>query len=494
MESTRRQYLIGTAGAITVTPTGEVLASSKEKDSEPQEVTPQKRGDPVFELHADPINSVGIGIIGLGNRGPGMTETLAEINKNSEPNCEINAVCDIVQDRAVDMASTLQENFDMDPAIYSAGVAEDEWEGDDSFREDDLDKMPQSWWKSVAQREDVDLIFVFTHHRAHAPMCEYILKQGKHVACEVPIATTIEECWDLVQAAEQNQKHCMQLENYSYGEEEMWLTNMVQNGVFGDITYARTGYIHNLVGTYFMLEYGPPINWRSRMHYEIKGDTYPTHGLGPTSWYLELLRGDRMKYLVAQESPEAGLSKYAQNELNPEDEFYNETDWANGDTTRSLIKTHEGIHIENQLDVKTKRHTAGLSHNTLAGDGAYHESVTRHGSDLWLGNQGNEVADEETYDEYWNEHRHPVWEKLGEEAKDSGHGGGDYIELYRLIDALNMGRPVDYNVYDSVSLAAVRPLSRISIENGNRPVKFPEFTQGEWKKDRELPINKYTDS
>ncbi len=491
MKSTRREYLIGAAGAITVTPTGEVLASSKREGEGPPGIPPGKRGDPVMELHADPINSVGVGVIGLGNRGPGMTSILADINENSTPNCEINAVCDIVEDRVQDTASMLQEDFDMDPATYSAGVAEDEWEGNKAFREDDLDEMVDSGWKELVQRDDLDLIFVFTHHRAHAQMCKYILDHGKHVGCEVPIATTIEECWDLVQAAESNQKHCMQLENYSYGEEEMWVMNMVQNEVFGNITYARTGYIHNLVGTYFMLEYGPPINWRSRMHMEVKGDTYPTHGLGPTSWYLELLRGDRMEYLVAQESPEAGLSEYAQNELDPKDEFYGRTDWANGDTTRSLIKTNKGKHIETQLDVKTKRHTAGLSHNTLAGDGAYHESVTRHGSDLFLGNKGHGAVDDETYDEYWEEYRHPVWENLGEEAEGSGHGGGDYIELYRFIDALNKGRPVDYNVYDSVSLAAVRPLSRISIENGNRPVKFPEFTQGEWEKDRELPINKY---
>lgn len=494
MESTRRQYLAGAAGIVTVTPTGKALASDGKKGNEIQEKTPPKQGECVMDLAVDPIEPVGVGIIGLGNRGPGMTEIIAGIGAEDPDKCEVNAVCDIVEDRVQETASTLQEDHGMDPATYSAGVSEDEWAGDEAFREDDLDQMVDSGWKELVQRDDLDLVFVFTHHRAHAQMCEYILDHGKHVACEVPIATTIEECWDLVQASERNQKHCMQLENYNYREEEMWVLNMVQNGVFGDITYGRGGYIHNLVGTYFMLEYGPPINWRSRMHMEVKGDTYPTHGLGPFAWYLELLRGDRMEYLVAQESPEASLSEYAQNELDPEDEFYERTDWANGDTTRSLIKTHKGKHIENQLDVKTKRQTAGLSHNTLAGDGAYHESVTHHGSDLFLGNEGHEVVDDETYDEYWEEYRHPVWENLGEEAEGAGHGGGDYIELYRLIDALNKGRPVDYNVYDSVSLAAVRPLSRISINHGGKPVKFPNFTRGEWKKDRELPINEYLTS
>ncbi|UHQ98829.1 NPCBM/NEW2 domain-containing protein (plasmid) [Natrinema zhouii] len=446
-----------------------------------------------MNLEADPIETVGVGIIGLGNRGPGITETVAKINENAMPNCEINAVCDVVEDRVQEMASTLQEDYGMDPATYSAGVSEDEWEDDESFREDDLDKMVDSGWKQLVERNDIDLVYIFTHHRSHAEMCVYAMDKGKHVAVAVPAATTIKECWDLVQASERNQVHCVQNENYNYREEELWVLNMVQEGVFDEITFARGGYIHNLVGTYFMGAYGPPINWRSRMHMEEKGDTYPTHGVGPIAWYLELLRGDRMESLVAQESPEAALSEYAQNELGPGDEFYGQTDWANGDTTRSLIKTNKGLHIEEQLDVKTTRTTSGLSHNTLAGTGGFHESTTHHGSSLSIGNEGHNVLDDETYDEYRDEYEHPVWESLGKQAEGYGHGGGDYIMVYRLIDALNKGRPVDQNVYDAVHWSAIRPLSRISINHGSRPVKFPSFTREDWEKNRELPINKYTE-
>lgn len=495
MKRTRREYLAGTAsaaGIITVTPTGQAREHPEEGRGPPEE-TPPRRGESVMELEADSIETVNVGIIGLGNRGPGMTETLAEINENGEPNCEITAVCDIVEDRVQEMASTLAEDYGMDPATYSAGVAEDEWEDDESFREDDLDEMVDSGWQELVERDDIDLVLIFTHHRSHAEMCEYAMDRGKHVAVDVPAATTIRECWDLVQASERNQVHCMQLENYNYRQEEMWVLNMVQEGIFDEITYARGGYIHNLVGTYFMGAYGPPINWRSRMHMEEKGDTYPTHGIGPIAWYLELLRGDRMEYLVAQESPEAALSEYAQTQLEPGDEFYGRTDWENGDTTRSLIKTNKGIHIENQLDVKTNRLTSGLAHNTLAGTGAYHESTTHHGSDLFLGNEGHEVVDDDTYEEYRDEYNHPVWENLGDKAEEFGHGGGDYLELYRLIDALNKGRTVDQNVYDAVHWCAIRPLSRISIEHGSRPVRFPDFTRGEWETERELPVNEYTE-
>lgn len=494
MPSTRRQYLAGTAsaaGLITVTPTGKAHEHGEDEPPDCPPETPPREGDCVMDLEADPIETVGVGVIGLGNRGPGMTTTLADINEDGEPNCEITAVCDVVEDRVQDIASTLQDDYGMDPATYSAGVSEDEWEGEEEFREDDLDEMVDSRWRELTERDDVDLVSIHTHHRSHAQMAEYAMDQGKHVATAVPAATTIKECWDLVQASERNQVHCHQNENYNYRPEEMWVLNMVQEGVFGEISYAKSGYIHNLVGTFFMGAYGPPINWRSRMHMEEKGDTYPTHGIGPVAWYLDLLRGDRMETLVAMESPETGLSEYAQNELDPEDEFYGRTDWENGDTTRSLIKTAKGRHIENQLDVKTRRHTSGLSNNILAGSGAFHESTTHNGSSLSIGNEGYDVEDDETYDEYRDEYEHPIWEEIGDQAEGHGHDGGDYIMGYRLIDALNKGRPVDQNVYDAAHWCAIRPLSRISIEHGNQPVKFPDFTRGEWEKDRELPANEY---
>lgn len=340
-------------------------------------------------------------------------------------------------------------------------------------------------------RDDLDIVFVFTHHRAHAQMCVEIMDEGKHAATELPAATTIRECWDIVQAAERNQKQCIMLENVNYFEEEMWLTNMAQQGVFGEITYGSGAYIHNQVGS-FMHDYGPPVNWRSRMYLEEKGDMYPTHGLGPIAWYMDIHRGDRMEYIVSQESPETRFSQHAQNDLDPDHEFYGETDWANGDTTRSLIQTAEGRSIKIQLDVKTNRPYD--RYNELAGSDAYHRGL---GDDSQLAiNEvdDHDVLDDETYEEYWDEYGHPMWsdETLSELAEKYGtHGGGDFLMLYRVFDALNEGRPQDMDVYDAAAWSAVRPLSQISIEHGGRPVKFPNFTRGEWDNDRELEVQKF---
>ena len=56
----------------------------------------------------------------------------------------------------------------------------------------------------------------------------------------------------------------------------------------------------------------------------------------------------------------------------------------------------------------------------------------------------------------------------------------DYIMDYRLVYCLRNGLPLDEDVYDAAEWSAVQELSRISLENGSKPVQCPDFTRGEW--------------
>ena len=64
----------------------------------------------------------------------------------------------------------------------------------------------------------------------------------------------------------------------------------------------------------------------------------------------------------------------------------------------------------------------------------------------------------------------------------------DFIEDYRLIQALRQGIAPDISVYDSVAWSAVTPLSEKSIARGGQPVSFPDFTRGAWKLPRVLAV------
>ena len=73
-------------------------------------------------------------------------------------------------------------------------------------------------------------------------MMIYAMQKGKHVACEVPAVTTLKEAWDVINAAERTQRHCMMLENCVYDFFELTTLNMAQQGLFGDVLSAKGAY------------------------------------------------------------------------------------------------------------------------------------------------------------------------------------------------------------------------------------------------------------
>ena len=94
-------------------------------------------------------------------------------------------------------------------------------------------------WKKVCEREDVDLIYNCTPWLLHTPIAIYAMRHGKHVALEVPAAMSIDECWQLVNTAEQTRRHCMMLENCCYDFFEMVTLNMAQQGLFGEVMHVE---------------------------------------------------------------------------------------------------------------------------------------------------------------------------------------------------------------------------------------------------------------
>ena len=102
-----------------------------------------------------------------------------------------------------------------------------------------------------------------------------------------------------------------------------------------------------------------------------------------------------------------------------------------------------------------------------------------------------DVYKRQDHNQLIEKYKHPLWDKLkaGIE-KYGGHGGMDFVMIYRLIDSLNNGWFLDQDVYDAASWSVVIPLSTLSIELGSTPLKFPDFTRGRWNENRELGILK----
>ncbi|MBT8272563.1 MAG: hypothetical protein KJO77_02065, partial [Bacteroidia bacterium] len=82
------------------------------------------------------------------------------------------------------------------------------------------------------------------------------------------------------------------------------------------------------------------------------------------------------------------------------------------------------------------------------------------------------------------------WKKLREQidANAVGHGGMDFVMIYRLIRCLNQGLPLDINLYDSVLWSAITPLTELSVANNSASTAVPDFTGGTWETMREAEV------
>ncbi len=413
-------------------------------------------GKPVMGLRVAPIPQVKVAVIGLGNRG---LELARLINAVGLHKARLTAVCDIREEMTQKCLDLLQKNGGQKPTAYSGKT---------------------DAWKDMLRRDDIDLVLIATPWEDHVPMAVYAMEQGKHVGLEVPAAYTIEDCWKLVDTAEATQRNCMMLENVCYGEEELWLLNMANHGVFGTLTYAECAYIHDLRELLFSKNYYYNY-WRLRHNETRDGNLYPTHGLGPVAQYMDIDRGDRFDFLVSMSSLQVNLDEYAQT-VDTSHPYYQRSGYRHGDMNNTLIKTHLGRTILVQHDVTTSRPYSRI--NMLAGTKAFHNGYP---SRMSVNGQGHGWLSKEEYQAYREQFAHPLWTKLKKEAEtNGGHGGMDFVMLWRLVDCLNRGLPLDMDVYDAASWSVVTPLSELSVHLGSVPVRFPDFTRGRWKSPRKL--------
>lgn len=420
---------------------------------------PAGQGDMVA-FAAPAIDTVRVGFIGLGMRGPGAVERFTHI-----PATKIVALCDVEPGRV----ARTQE------ILTRAGLpAAAEYSGSEDA------------WKRLCDRDDIDLVYVVTDWKRHAEMGIYAMEHGKHVAIEVPSAMTLDEIWALINTSERTRKHCMQLENCVYDFFEMNTLNMAQQGVFGEVLHVEGSYIHNLK------EFWPYYwhNWRLDYNHRHRGDVYATHGMGPACQLLDIHRGDRMVTLVSMDTKAVNgpAAEEAITGTRPED-------FQNGDHTMTMIRTANGKTIHIQHDVVNPRPysrmyqltgTKGFANKypsegyalepeQVAGDEIPdHENLSAHG-----------YLTQEQTDALVERYMHPIIREVGDYARTvGGHGGMDFIMDYRLVYCLRNGLPLDMDVYDLAEWCCLAPLSALSIENGSAPVEVPDFTRGGWQKIR----------
>ena len=413
-------------------------------------------------LFAISSNKLQVGIIGTGLRGQWMTKLLLD-----RSDVDIPVICDI-DEKMIDMVlNVFEKQGRPKPKIYR--------DGPEDFR-------------NMVSNEDLDGVYIATPWEWHHPMAMAAMENGCNVGTEVPAALTINECWDLVNTSEKSGKLCMIMENVNYRRDIMAVLNMVRKDLFGELLHCQGGYQHDLRHVKFNdgkgaygggVEFGEKgfseARWRTQHSVDKNADLYPTHGLGPISPMLKINRGNRMLHLTSTASQSRGLHEYivkngGENHPNAKINF------KLGDVVTTVIKCANGQTIMLSHDTNSPR-PYSLNFRVQGTKGIW----MKDNKSIYIEGRSPESHRWEKDEPYLKEYDHPLWKRFEQQAAGSGHGGMDFFIVRAFVEALKDDQSPVIDVYDTVSMSVIVPLSEKSIKSNSASIQIPDFTRGKWK-------------
>jgi hypothetical protein len=429
-----RNTAVGLAG-LTILPTGSLFARNADKIR---------------------LGYIGVGLRGRNHIGEGLLRN----------DVEIVAICDIQESSLRYCRQQFVKAGKKLPVEYTGGV---------------------SAYKKLLDRKDIDGVIIATPWQFHKDQAIDAMRAGKYVGCEVIAGITEQDHWDILKVYEETKVPYMTLENVCYRRDVMAVLNMVRQNVFGELIHLEGGYQHDLRPVLFNdgknfegkgAEFGPntvgEAQWRTQFNIDRNGDIYPTHGAGPCMHYIDINRGNRFTNLVSFASKSRGLNKYIE-KISPGNKNA-KINFKNGDVITTTLNCANG-------------ETVVLSHDTHL-PRPYSLGFRVQGTEgLWMDvNESIYIEGKsKNYDEWdkaqvwFDKYDHPLWKKYAQTAEGAGHGGMDWFVFNAFVEAVKQKKQTPIDVYDSLTMSVITPLSEKSIEEGNTPQKFPDFTNGKWK-------------
>ena len=154
-------------------------------------------------------NPLKVGLVGTG----GISNRHITAYLEHPDRVQLTAVCDIDEPRAQEYAKRAGVE-----AVYT-----------------DFDKM--------LREADIDAVDNCTGHAQHAPLCIAAAEAGKHVIVEKAMALNVQECRDMIAAADKAGVTLMVAQHLRYSPDAAAVKRFIDEGKLGDILAVRTHHI-----------------------------------------------------------------------------------------------------------------------------------------------------------------------------------------------------------------------------------------------------------
>ena len=402
--------------------------------------------------------TVNVGLVGLGGRAETLLATIFCFDR---ADVLVTAICDVAPERAERILKIMKEHDYPMPKVY-------------------LD------YREMIASDRVDAVLVPTSWNSHLSIAEEAMKHGKYAGIEVGGASSLDELWHLVRAAESTGVSCMMLENCCYGRNELLCLNLARKGLFGELIHCECGYEHDLSEMSWAVEKRFE---RSIHNMHRNGDLYPTHGIGPIAKILRINRGNRFMTISSHATKARGFVTALEDHTGKRtDRVFHE-----GDIVTSVIHCANGENITVTHGVSLPRPysrdqrvqgTKGIWLENAKG--IYVDGISPKYEKLDVAGNPYTTHEWSPVESFYEKYDHPIWQDFRNNVIGE-HGGMDALAMSAFLDAVRRKAPTPIDVYDVAAWMSITCLSEQSIAMGGMPVPFPDFTNGKWI-DREPEI------
>jgi predicted dehydrogenase len=308
---------------------------------------------------------------------------------------------------------------------------------------------------------DIHAVHINTPIPDHATQSIKALKAGKHVACTVPMATTVEECRQIVSLTEKKKLTYMMMETVVYAREFLFMKELYDKGELGKVQFIKASHQQDMDGW--------PNYWPG-----LPPMYYATHCVGPV---LGLLRKEA-EY----------VSCFGSGTIRKELQKHYKSPYAVETTHIKLKGTDLSAHVYRSLFDVARQYRESFEvygskksvewpliegrplvvHTAKKPEPEIPQEVESPDFAKLLPEPIQRFTTKGVYDA--DEHQHLSF------TQGAGHGGSHPHLVHEFISALQKRRQPYPNAVQSANITCVGILAHESAKQGGKIMKLPKFT------------------
>lgn len=303
----------------------------------------------------------------------------------------------------------------------------------------------QDTYHTLLSRKDIDAVIIATPWHQHYEIAKAAMLAGKHVACGTVMGTTLEEHQDIVRISRQTRCQYFTLEEDSYRPDLLAVTNMVQEGVFGELQSIHAGARHDIL---------PATPDEASLPYPVYPAVAAARILSQQkkSAYVSLqVVQQKQQYVINKPDPKKGHARLI---------------FRSGDVNAIRLTTQQGQTVLLQMDAgKTQAVSTGFHVN-----GSKATWIDLFNCiDLKENGVANRIW--EAGKPYLSQHAQPADLRR---YKHIAAGNNYAMALQEFISVVQQPGH-ELSVYTAATNSMIGPMAALSLQRGGAVVHFPDF-------------------